>query len=326
ELGVDVNAKDSRRWTLLHSNVQIKDIEITKPLVGELGADVNAKDNNGWTPLFICTQNGHVELANLLLKFGADVNIKFKFPDINAKDTIGWTLLHNAMNQKDIEMAKILMCELGANVNAKDNGGWTPLHHCALSGHINMVKLLIGEGAKFQASYMLVRGTIGGQHSFKERAEKRQGGLHVCTHDHATGTSKRFLNSTLPAATHQDTYELTASRGSANLNSNPSLLLLLTLPKPAAKNPRWLCWTARSRARFQPDGVSRDPNELNADSSVFSPCSRPVNPQFGWMAKGIDSETLFDDIDLSEGEWAEYDEKSQLPVSISNVKATFKRI
>ncbi|RUS27451.1 hypothetical protein BC938DRAFT_483229 [Jimgerdemannia flammicorona] len=48
-------------------------------------------------------------------------------------------------------------------------------------------------------------------------------------------------------------------------------------------------------------------------------------PQSGWMAKGAESGTRFDDIDLSEGEWVEYDEKSAVPVSISNIEAKFQK-
>ncbi|KAG0743375.1 hypothetical protein G6F57_009721 [Rhizopus arrhizus] len=39
-------------------------------------------------------------------------------------------------------------------------------------------------------------------------------------------------------------------------------------------------------------------------------------PRDSWLAKGAESDTVFNDIDLSEGEWAEYDEKSGEPVGI----------
>lgn len=32
-------------------------------------------------------------------------------------------------------------------------------------------------------------------------------------------------------------------------------------------------------------------------------------PRMGWKAKGAESGTVFDDVDLSEGEWVEYDDK-----------------
>eukprot|EP00262_Sarcandra_glabra_P013727 TRINITY_DN386_c1_g1_i1.p1 TRINITY_DN386_c1_g1~~TRINITY_DN386_c1_g1_i1.p1 ORF type:complete len:172 (-),score=25.00 TRINITY_DN386_c1_g1_i1:387-902(-) len=42
----------------------------------------------------------------------------------------------------------------------------------------------------------------------------------------------------------------------------------------------------------------------------------------GWKAESL-SGTPFDGIDLSGGEFAEYDEKGQCPVTISNLRATF---
>ncbi|KAI9258519.1 hypothetical protein BY458DRAFT_557984 [Sporodiniella umbellata] len=48
-------------------------------------------------------------------------------------------------------------------------------------------------------------------------------------------------------------------------------------------------------------------------------------PRESWMAKGLESETPFVEIDLSEGEWAEYDEKSGEPVGISNISSEFRK-
>ncbi|KAG0344906.1 hypothetical protein BG004_004099 [Podila humilis] len=49
-------------------------------------------------------------------------------------------------------------------------------------------------------------------------------------------------------------------------------------------------------------------------------------PRLGWKAKGAESGTPFEDVDLSEGEWVEYDEKSELPVGISNIEAKFVKV
>lgn len=43
----------------------------------------------------------------------------------------------------------------------------------------------------------------------------------------------------------------------------------------------------------------------------------------GWKAESP-SGTVFENIDLSPGEFAEYDEKGECPVMISNLRATFK--
>lgn len=43
----------------------------------------------------------------------------------------------------------------------------------------------------------------------------------------------------------------------------------------------------------------------------------------GWRAVSIEG-TKFDEIDLSEGDFSEYDEKGECPVMISNLRATFE--
>ncbi|TFK77183.1 DUF866-domain-containing protein [Pluteus cervinus] len=49
------------------------------------------------------------------------------------------------------------------------------------------------------------------------------------------------------------------------------------------------------------------------------------DPRGIWKCKGTESGTLFPEVDLSEGEWTEYDEKSTLPVNISNIESKWVR-
>lgn len=48
-------------------------------------------------------------------------------------------------------------------------------------------------------------------------------------------------------------------------------------------------------------------------------------PEGNWEAKGIDSNTPFKEIDLDEGDWFDYDEKSGEEVSIKDLKWEIKR-
>ncbi|KAF9093192.1 hypothetical protein BGX23_003548 [Mortierella sp. AD031] len=49
-------------------------------------------------------------------------------------------------------------------------------------------------------------------------------------------------------------------------------------------------------------------------------------PREGWKAKGAESGTPFEDIDLTDGDWAEYDEKSELPVGITGIESKFVKV
>jgi len=44
-----------------------------------------------------------------------------------------------------------------------------------------------------------------------------------------------------------------------------------------------------------------------------------------WLAKGLDSPTVFSSIDLQEGEWFDYDEKAGDEVSIKDLKWEIRR-
>ncbi len=44
-----------------------------------------------------------------------------------------------------------------------------------------------------------------------------------------------------------------------------------------------------------------------------------------WLAKGLESPTVFSSIDLQEGEWFDYDEKAGEEVSIKDLKWEFRR-
>lgn len=47
------------------------------------------------------------------------------------------------------------------------------------------------------------------------------------------------------------------------------------------------------------------------------------DPRANWEAEGAESGTKFDDIDLNEKEWAEFDEKTNEPVEINEISSRF---
>jgi len=114
----------------IHDAIIEGNIETVKQHIAA-GTDVNAKNNHGQTPLyhaclpFIHTDNP-VEIVELLIENGADVNVK-------ATNITGWTPIHQASQilRNDTTAVDIieLLIENGADVNAKDAIGSTPLDH-----------------------------------------------------------------------------------------------------------------------------------------------------------------------------------------------------
>ena len=88
------------------------------------GAEVNAINLSGKTPIFYCSFNYSVELLNLLVKYGADINIKDKYNN---------TLLHddyiNCYDEHFEEFLKALI-NLGFDINSRNSSSLTPLSFC----------------------------------------------------------------------------------------------------------------------------------------------------------------------------------------------------
>ncbi len=100
------------------------------------GADVNQRDPlDNSTPLMWAAHKGSVEMVEMLVKHGADVN---------AKDKWAWTPLHRAAVNGNVEVVKILISH-GADTKAKNDSAKTPLD-CAIFGNRRpIIDLLRGD-------------------------------------------------------------------------------------------------------------------------------------------------------------------------------------
>ncbi|KAI8388002.1 uncharacterized protein BYT42DRAFT_597211 [Radiomyces spectabilis] len=112
----------------------------------------------------------------------------------------------------------------------------------------------------------------------------------------------------------QDSYDMSGSRGTANLVM------------------RCKFCKRESTAQFEPNAKIQsyqiEQNGKFQKLATFDCRGLELvdfSPRDPWRAKGAESGTPFEDIDLCEGEWAEYDEKSNEPVGISNIEVQFKK-
>jgi ankyrin repeat protein len=133
--------KYSNGFTLLHDAAYWGQRDVAEVLL-KYGADVNARTKDGVTPLInAVSPKGSTELAILLVKNGAD---------LHATANNGATALHNAATYGDSDLA-IFLLESGADVNARANNGATPLDSAALYGKADLVRILLNYGADVHA-------------------------------------------------------------------------------------------------------------------------------------------------------------------------------
>lgn len=115
-------------------------IEQIKKIFSELPEIVSAKDENGNTLIYYAVDQMHINLVELLLSKGADINIK---------NQDGRTPLHIAAGITDDDKLLSLLISKGADVNSQDNLGNTPLHNAAGNRlYKKNIPLLISSGAK----------------------------------------------------------------------------------------------------------------------------------------------------------------------------------
>src|SRR5580658_344156 len=123
-------------------------VGLAEHLIAAHSRDVNSEGGSHTTPLHAASVKGHLEVASLLLRNGAD-------PD--SRDHLGRVPLHRVsqggqvlMAKSSLEIARLLV-NSGADVNVPDYEGCTPLHAAAQSGYREVAELLLGSSASLDA-------------------------------------------------------------------------------------------------------------------------------------------------------------------------------
>ncbi len=133
--GIDVNAKDIFRKTVLMNAASYSNIEIIKFLVGS-SANVNEKGLFNGTALLIAVSRGNMEIIKFLISSGADINAK----DINE------TVLTIATHKRNLKAVKFLI-SAGANINDEDVLGNTALKIALDENYLEIAEFLLLSGA-----------------------------------------------------------------------------------------------------------------------------------------------------------------------------------
>lgn len=137
--GADANQKFKKKegdLTLLGVAAQEGSLEVAQLLVNG-GADVNEKSFVGHAPIRIAARNGKIDLIKYFLSKGAEV-------DTEGDDRA--TPLEHAASKGHLEIVQLLF-EKGADINHQDKDGDFPLGEAAKSGFIDVVKYLLSKGA-----------------------------------------------------------------------------------------------------------------------------------------------------------------------------------
>ena len=108
-------------------------------------AQLDLDDSFGTTPLNVALENGDVPLSLLLIKSGADPNLK---PRHSISGEHLATSVHLATRHS--EVLKVIL-KHGASLTVMDDTGHTPLDWAAYDYNVESVRILIGAGADVNA-------------------------------------------------------------------------------------------------------------------------------------------------------------------------------
>jgi ankyrin repeat protein len=120
------------------------DLRRARDLIAQ-GAEVNAKDNTVQSAYLISTSEGYLELLNLTLTHGADVD---------SKDSFNGTGLIRAADRGHADIAGRLV-QTDVKINHINNLGWTALHEAIILGdgsrrYADTVRVLVAARADLQ--------------------------------------------------------------------------------------------------------------------------------------------------------------------------------
>ncbi|XP_045201645.2 tyrosine-protein kinase HTK16-like [Mercenaria mercenaria] len=131
---------DEQRYSgvtnLLHRAVLENIPEVVKQiLASKYCPSVNAKSEWGMTALHDACYYGFEDVADLLIRNGANVN---------CFDKDGQTPLHRCCTGNKAGIISILIQEGNANVNERNpKSGWIPIHQAAYKGYLDCIKILL---------------------------------------------------------------------------------------------------------------------------------------------------------------------------------------
>lgn len=137
KFGIAVNAPDSQGQSPLDHAVKGLHVDVVRCLLPHCTeACVNRLDATGRTPLCVACSVGSLEIAQLLVRGGADVE---------ARCIAICTPLHYASFHGNVNLVVFLTRECHTQINVVDEQGTTPLAMAARRGHLDVVKYLLQE-------------------------------------------------------------------------------------------------------------------------------------------------------------------------------------
>jgi ankyrin repeat protein len=126
----------------IHGAVKSGDLNKVKLLLKSNIELLNKKDKNGKTILHHAIETGNNNIAEFIIRQGADLNLKDEDND---------SPLHYAASLGNLDIIKMLIERGATSINEGGYQKITPLHYACMEGHPQVVNFLLDKGANIEA-------------------------------------------------------------------------------------------------------------------------------------------------------------------------------
>ena len=137
KIGVNPLFKDKHQQTCLYYTAREGKYLASKYLIEECHLPINESDIYGQNPIYYSVREGKMNLCELFVEKGADINLEDKF---------GQTCIFYAVRTGHYDIVKFLI-KNGANINKIDKKKQTPVSLAVKMNHDKIVDLLVEKGA-----------------------------------------------------------------------------------------------------------------------------------------------------------------------------------
>ena len=135
--GSNPNTRNADGYTLLHIAAELGHLAMADLLV-KAGADLEARaEEHALTPLLVAVANEQTQMAMNLVSLGSN---------INATDDAGASALHIAASNNNVALMLALI-KKGARIDLQSADGWTPLHSAVGFSKLYAIIALVRFGA-----------------------------------------------------------------------------------------------------------------------------------------------------------------------------------
>ncbi len=132
--GVDPNLRDAKGRSALEVSLREQNERALTALLASPRLDIDSVNSVGETPLMLAAIKARLDLVQMFVKRGAQINRK------------GWTPLHYAVCGEDNGVS-VWLIQHGADINARAPNGNTPMMMAARFGPYDLATVLLKLGA-----------------------------------------------------------------------------------------------------------------------------------------------------------------------------------